>query len=150
MRIEARSAKEVKYDVYKDEAILKLFASCVYGEACGETFQGQQAVASVFFMRWKSGRYGKTLSEVLSKASASYYNKSRQFQKAITQTLDKYEWRRYDVIEDYCQDLLEGKTQPIINATHFENIEAFGKPNWYEDMVEVDVIGNHRFYEEKK
>ena len=40
------------------------------------------------------------------------------------------------------------KTKRLHSGTHWENIKAFGKPYWAENMVEVARIWDHVFYKE--
>jgi len=37
----------------------------------------------------------------------------------------------------------------VREATHWENNQAFGKPYWAKDMIEVITIGDHIFYKVK-
>ena len=44
---------------------------------------------------------------------------------------------------EYGRDVTNG-------ATHWENVKAFGKPDWAKDMVVTARIGRHVFYKERK
>lgn len=47
-----------------------------------------------------------------------------------------------EVFEEYCEDITGG-------ATHYENVEAFGKPYWEKDMIILGKIGSHTLYKRK-
>lgn len=44
----------------------------------------------------------------------------------------------------------ESKQNRTHSGTMWENIEAFGKPSWYNDVIEVYRYKNHVFFKEKK
>ena len=135
----------------KDITLIRIFASVIYGEAAGEPFEGQKAVAVAFINRWKNPRhrYGHYLVEVLAKGSAAFYTQSPQYRKAWTQDLNGYERIIYNRIERYCEALLKGSEELFHTGTHFEYIEAYGVPDWAPSMEVIGKYGNHTFYKEK-
>ena len=105
-----------------DDIPAKHAIKCIMGEARGESFEGQVAVAEVIRRRGKLvGIYGcsyATYTEAEWKEAERAWKKSRY-------------------------------TNYSKGATHFESID-FKKPYWSKNMKLVTTIGKHQFYLEKK
>lgn len=46
-------------------------------------------------------------------------------------------------------EAMTSDNDPTHGATHWENIEAFGKPYWADSLIKTVVIGTHTFYKER-
>jgi len=96
----------------------------VIGEASSEGYKGMLAVACAIRNRGTlQGVYGVKAKHV-------------DREPAWVWDLARKAWR-----ESAQRDITNG-------ATHWENIQAFGKPNWAEGMIETGRIGRHVFYKE--
>lgn len=102
----------------KDDLAVK----CILGEARGESFQGQVAVAEV--LRRRGSVRGFVGCSAAGNPTAS------QWLTALKA------WRR-SRWTDYAR-----------GATNFDNEKAFGKPWWAYGMKKVAVIGKHCFWKE--
>jgi N-acetylmuramoyl-L-alanine amidase len=117
------------------EAVL-CAALVVYGEARGEPYVGQEAVAHVVLNR---ARLNKTTvcweafkpDQFFGVHTIRELPKGRAWQSAIKAARI--------VIEGGSADFTNG-------ATHFDNIKAFGKPCWAGAKEVVGKWGNHTFY----
>ena len=104
------------------EAVLSII-----GEAEGEGYRGMLAVAHAIRNRGTlRGVYGRNAKRVRAKLYTS-----------VVYTLAKTAWR----VSGIMPDITGG-------ATHWENINAFGKPWWAKKMLRVAKIGSHTFYKE--
>lgn len=69
--------------------------------------------------------------------------------------LDKFVWKqgkKYEIqAKKIIQDIFYHSGSDITNgATHYENIEKYGKPYWVKNMIKTCKIGKHTFYKENK
>lgn len=118
-------------------------------EAGGESEQGKQAVANVMFNRLRSGRFGRTMRDVLT---APYqfepWKTKRNELMALDPNSPAYKNAEYAVMQAEAEDITGG-------ATHFLNPdivrrrrEAAGKgaslPDWA--VNEQLTIGGHTFF----
>lgn len=107
-------------------------------EGCSEGKKGLRAIASTIQNRSKSRN--KTFYEVViqPKQYSSYSNPNAY---KVYKTCKK-------MADAVAQELVSGRlTDSTKGATHFENIEAFGKPYWANNKTVK--IGHHTFYKEK-
>ena len=118
----------------------------VYGEARGESVDGQAAVAWVIRNRAAAGRgyMGRTIKEVCLKPKQfSCWNSSDPNRKQLL-TLDTND-QLYKSIRKVVEEVLNGtrddKTQGSLHY-HAKTI----KPSWTNGKTSVVTIGNHLFY----
>lgn len=129
------SCKNVLAGDYYHEDVAKTIAA----EACGEGPVGLQAVANVIANRAK--KHNITPYEVVSKPHQFSGFTAKNRDRLYSQCKDSA-----DFLADFLlniEDLTDG-------ATHFENVDVFGKPYWVDSMVKTIKIGNHTFYKEGK
>ena len=124
---------------------LETAARTVYGEARGESYDGQSAVANVIVNRYKNpGRWGHSLRSVCLKPyQFSCWNSNdpnarkimqvgfenpmlRQCMKAVIEALDSTDDRSY-------------------GADHYLVTSLEPKPDWYDESKITVRIGNHTF-----
>lgn len=104
----------------------------IIGEAENQGAQGMLAVACGISNRGTlKGVYGLNAPRV----KAGKYSKT-------TYDLALSSWRHVMQSDDTC-NFLGG-------ATMWENIDAFGKPSWYNNVIETYRYKNHIFFKEKK
>jgi len=96
-----------------------------------------------------TGKFGRSLEEVVRKMSSAMKSESPQWMKAVDGSLrNDYENKVYDKIKQIVQEVLAGEREnPIGNATHFENVKEFGDPYWAKGAKVVTKIGDHTYYE---
>ena len=102
----------------------------IMAEAVSEGYGGMYAVACVIRNRGGAlkgfcGAKRKNLDQFCRKQGQKYI----QLAKMIEQ----------QVFQMNAEDITNG-------ATHFENVEKFGKPYWAEHMIVTAKIGNHTFF----
>ena len=108
--------------VYAESIPDSVAVQCLIGEAGNQGFQGMQAVGEVLRLRGSTrGLYG-CKNPVFSHSSPKLREQALKAWKASkTSNLTK-------------------------NATHFENVEAFGMPKWAKSMTRIIKIKNHTFF----
>ena len=91
---------------------------------------------------------GVTLSEIINKASSAIRTNSPQWQLATGQKeRNEYEENVFRKILANQSALLKGNySVDIGDATHFENIKAFGRPKWAKKMYKIKKVGEHTYY----
>jgi len=110
-------------------------ALTIAGEAGGEGSQGMYAVACVIQNR--SIRSGKDPEQVVMKG---FYGRTNKVTKGFYLIYKPY-------IDELVRRIQAGKLEDTTGgATHFENIEAFGRPYWAKRMMITKKIGRHTFY----
>jgi spore germination cell wall hydrolase CwlJ-like protein len=133
------------------EQEVQLLVKYNYAESANQDAQTWEANTYVALNRLNSGRFGDNLTKVVRRMSSAIRNNSKQWRIANNVIKrNSYEQKVYEKIEQTVRDVLSGKIQNNIgNATHFENVEAFGKPYWAKDMVVVATVGKHTYYRKK-
>jgi hypothetical protein len=118
----------------------KTLTNIIYAEAAGGTTAEIEAVASTFLNL--IDKYGK---EKAFNRSSAYKKKSDQFKKASSGELNLFEQKVHQSIYSSVDGLITGdvKRQPW---TNFENIKAFGEPEWSKGVNDFEDIGRQRFY----
>lgn len=111
----------------------------VFAEAGGGTPEEIMAVGSVFLNRVREQGYEKAL-----KGSSAYNKRSKQYMKASTGELNKYEKGIYDRNEKLLRYLISNPSE-ILPYHYFENVKAYGDPFWSKGK-EFRDIGRQRFY----
>lgn len=120
----------------------------IYGEARGESPEGQAAVANVILNRQASGRWGATIGDVV-KAKGQFEPWGNAKTRAEMEALKPGE-PAYDAIGEVFDQVATGKIPDITaGATHFVSGStqvAMGRqmPEWAKNKL-ADV-GNHSFY----
>ncbi|KXH72796.1 MAG: hypothetical protein AM326_10950 [Candidatus Thorarchaeota archaeon SMTZ-45] len=127
-----------------------LMAKMIFAEDAGGGPQAWIAVGNAALNRLKSGRYGKSLSQVIKGMSSAIQTKSPQWQKADNLEFNDFEQRVFNKIKDVTDGLVSGKIPDTIKgATHFENLNRFPLPYWAKDMDAVARVGRHTYFREK-
>ena len=110
----------------------KMIVEAIITEAIGEPIKGIVAVASVFRNRLEANM----------SLGASGLNRDNKFLFILFQP----KWKK-DLVKKIWQKVKVGQmTDPTDGALYFENVNAFGKPPWINDVEFVVSIGQHNFY----
>lgn len=113
-------------------------AKNIYHEARGESFFGQLAVAQVTINRLTSGKFGKTLCDVVyAKHQFSWTNKKQK--QAL---VDKEAW--VSAVKIAKSIIRNTNSIPDLKATHYHANHV--NPRWARYKEKVAVIGKHIFY----
>lgn len=132
-------------DSFWDFNDIELFSRLLYGEARGESLEGQKAVACVVMNRVsKGGWFGCSLKDVILKRKQfSCFDDNDPNCKI----LKKKEIKNKDfslcfsIAEDFLmlgyQDITEG-------ATHYHTKQV--TPSWSKNLTFIKEFGNHKFY----
>jgi cell wall hydrolase len=120
----------------------------LYGEARGETHDGQRAVAHVLLNRVRDGRWGKTLATVcLARMQFSCWNPSDPNREHIAAVAD------HDPILRRLRSVLDAarnEADPTGGATHYFSIFMIQPPKWSIGATFCGTFGRHRFYKDVK
>lgn len=121
-----------------------LMIRTVYGEAGGESAEGQEAVANVIRNRVLSGRYGQGYEDVITAPRQfSVWNPGDPAgARARGLSPDSEAYRRTGEIVD--KVYLTEAADPTRGATNYYNAKA-ADPAWGRTLGNVTEIGNHRF-----
>ncbi len=115
-------------EIESDETIIR----GIIGEAIGEPEQGIIAVTWVIRNRMEAGM-PLGLSALNRKDLDSFISRQPQWKK--------------DLVEDIWSKVKLGQiVDPTGGAKYFENVNAFGRPPWINQVEFVLEINNHRFY----
>ena len=121
----------------------EIFAKTIFGEARGEPFEGQVAVACVILNRWKSKKWfaGKTIATTCLKPyQFSCWNKN----DPNAQKLMKISYAQYS---KYFKAINEAIKHDITNgATHY-HAEGL-HPKWAEGKEPCKKFAHHVFYKD--
>ncbi len=118
----------------------------VYGEARGESQDGQAAVAWVILNRAKKGRtyMGKNIKEVCLKPSQFSCWNSNDPNRKLLVTLDTNN-ETYKRIRKIVEEVLnETRADNTHDSTHYHTSRV--EPSWAKGKNPVVTIGNHLFY----
>jgi N-acetylmuramoyl-L-alanine amidase len=126
-----------------------IFGRTLYGEARGELFEGQVAVAWVILNRVKrQGWYGKTVSEVCLKPYqfSCWLETDPNYQLIKAATYESPTLRRCLGIVALCEsgDLPD----PTGDAINYYS-DSIPPPRWVADMTQTTKIGHHLFFTER-
>lgn len=120
------------------EADATYLAKMIFAENAVGGPRAWMNVGNVAMNRLKSGKYGKTLSQVIKGMSAAIQTKSRQWQKADRMEFTDYESKVFNKIKDVADGIVSGKVPDTVRgATHFENLNRYPMPYWAKDMEAV-------------
>lgn len=114
--------------------MVNLLARLVNGEARGEVYQGQVAVAAVILNRVKSSSFPNTISGVIYQKGQFSCVTDGQFNKAIAKDSTVYK---------AAQEAMSG-VDPTGGALYFYNPKT-AKSKWLYSLKTVATIGNHVF-----
>lgn len=121
----------------------EIMAKTIYGEARGESRQGQTAVACVIFNRFRSGKWfsAKTLAGVcLKPLQFSCWNKSDPNSQILANLPYSAYSRYFDVIK-------EAEKGDITNgATHYCTYAVLPRTKWAAGKEPCFECGNHLFF----
>lgn len=123
----------------------EVFAKTIYGEARGETHEGQVAVACCILNRFKSKKWfsAKTIAGVCQKPwQFSCWNKNdpnaQKIAKLSCATYSKY----FPIIKEAMQgDITNG-------ATHYYAPAIVREPDWAKGKEPCFECGHHKFYKD--
>jgi spore germination cell wall hydrolase CwlJ-like protein len=123
-----------------------LLTRTVYGEARGESEEGQAAVAWVIRNRAAAGRdyMGKTIKEVCLKPQQFSCWDSQDPNRNVLLTLDTND-SLYKKIRKVVEQVLNG-TRPDNTYGSLHYHANYIKPSWTNGKTPVVTIGNHLFY----
>ena len=120
---------------YQTQAIAETLAA----EAGGEGYHGMQAVANVIAARARQQH--KTPYQIVSQRNQFFGFTSKNRRKLYLQVKKSADYLATNIMS--LPDITGG-------ATCFENIRAFGKPQWTKKMIRTVTIKNHTFYKERR
>lgn len=123
----------------KDEACL---ARNIYYEAGVEGERGKYAVAQVTINRVKTGRWGKSICEVVHAKS--------QFSWTLKKKLNKPKGQAWEDSQWVAHRALRGDQVPSLKTAMFYHADYVKSPNWTIAMAEVARVGQHIFYTKAK
>lgn len=127
------------------ERDFEILAKTVYGEARGEKWQGQIAVACCILNRFKSNKWysAKTIAGVCQKPwQFSCWNKNDPNAQKIANL-------PYSVYAQYFSIIKEAEAKDITNgATHYYAPKVVKCPSWAEGKIPCAEIGNHLFFKD--
>lgn len=127
-----------------------LMAKYLFAENAGGGPEAWLADGSVALNRMKSGKYGKTLTQVIKGMSSAIQTKSPQWQKADKLEFNEFESRVFNKIKDVADGLVGGKIPDTVKgATHFENLNRYPMPYWAKEMDAVARQGQHTYFKAK-
>ncbi len=113
---------------------IQLLARCVNGEARGEPYEGQVAVAAVILNRVKHPSFPNTISGVIYQPRAFTATVDGQINVPISENSTVYK---------ACRDAMNG-WDPSNGAVYYYNPRKTTN-QWIYSREVVRVIGNHRF-----
>ncbi len=118
----------------KGNDMTDLLARLVNGEARGESYQGQVAVAAVVLNRVKSPKFPNTIPAVIYQKGQFSCVTDGQFDKPMEKNSTVYK---------AAKEALSG-VDPTNGALYFYNPKT-AKSKWLFSLKTVATIGNHRF-----
>lgn len=125
---------------------LECLAKNIYWEAAGESFEGKVAVAQVTLNRLESGRYGKTICQVVFQRTKLYEDVICQFSWTCTakSRIPPKNQRLFKESEEIAKKVyIENYRLPqLTKAMYFHNTTV--RPGW--NKVKIAQIGQHVFY----
>lgn len=125
---------------------LECLAKNIYWEAAGESFEGKVAVAQVTINRLESGKYGKTICQVVFQRTKIYENVICQFSWTCTakSRIPIRNQRLFKESEEIAKKVyIENYRLPqLAKAMYFHNTTV--RPGW--NKVKIAQIGQHVFY----
>ena len=123
---------------------IDVLARTIYGEARGESRDGQIAVGWVILNRYHTGRWfaGETIAEVCQKPlQFSCWNKNDPNCKKITTATEAVLRPYWELAERLVNDEFADITN---GATHYHTKNC--RPAWSKGKLPCAIIGNHVFY----
>lgn len=124
---------------------MEIMAKTIYGEARGETEEGQIAVACCIFNRFKSKKWfsAKTIAGVCQKPwQFSCWNKSDPNSQKIANLPYSAYSKYFDIIKKALEkDITNG-------ATHYYAPALVKCPKWAEGKTPCAEIGHHLFFKD--
>jgi len=114
----------------------------IYHEARGEDLFGQMMVGMVTLERLHSGKWGKTIKDVVTSPSQfSWYSDGKS-----DKVTNKESWSSSKTIALFSLMLYSKIRDHGVMYYHNDKVH----PVWTKKMIKVAVIGNHTFYKEDK
>ncbi|KAI9556477.1 hypothetical protein GHT06_016265 [Daphnia sinensis] len=133
----------------RDSEEYKTLLKTVFGEARGESVEGQRAVAWVIKNRADLNRSywgGSNIARVCKHPGQfECWNDASYIENAIRSTSGKAE---YDAIDRWLPHVYQGP-DPTGGADHFNNPDKEGYPSWTANCHFLMKIGGHQFYKSK-
>ena len=128
------AGRKTAYAAGTHENELQLLARCVNGEARGEPYTGQVAVAAVILNRVKHPSFPNTISGVIYQRGAF---------SAVTDGQINVPIRTDSTVYQACRDAMNG-WDPTGGAVYYYNPKKTTN-RWIYTREVVKIIGNHRF-----
>lgn len=122
------------YAAGRTSSDIQLLARCVNGEARGEPYEGQVAVAAVILNRVKHPSFPNTISGVIYQPRAFTATVDGQIHVPIAENSTVYK---------ACRDAMNG-WDPSNGAVYYYNPRKVTS-RWIFSREVVRIIGNHRF-----
>lgn len=130
----AKQTEQVKLPAEYSQRDLQLMANAVYGEARGEPYEGQVAVAAVILNRIEDSKFPNTVSEVIFQ------------ERAFTAVADGQIWLTpNERAKEAVLDALNG-WDPTENALYYFN-PVTATSAWIWTRPQIKTIGKHIFCE---
>jgi spore germination cell wall hydrolase CwlJ-like protein len=127
----------------KGETSLACTAVAVFFEARGESFEGQEAVASVVLQRALTpGRWGSTPCDVVRPVQFEFMTSRYGYPRITKQPGWQTSWPK--AVNVAAQILAGGPLPELKGADHYHTRQS--RPYWRLKMPRVAAIGNHFFY----
>lgn len=125
---------------------LEILARTVYGEARGESFEGQVAVARVMVNRWKAKKWfsGATIAETCQKPQQFSCWNANDPNRAKLLAADLTDPKMRQAVQAAIAALAGGGPPWIKGATHYHTTAI--SPTWAKDKQPAGRLGAHVFY----
>ena len=123
---------------------IDVLARTIYGEARGESRDGQIAVGWVILNRYRTGRWfaGETIAETCTKPfQFSCWNATDPNREKLLNATEAVLKPFWDLAERLINDEYK---DPTGGATHYHTKQI--KPKWAKFKTPTAIIGNHVFY----
>lgn len=151
-----------EYDRNIDPVQEKCLATMIYGEARGESLQGQVAVAFTALNRAGKAANKTVCNVVLAPKQYSIFNDNPALYAAATNPhiepkqkneIDQESWLR--AVEVAAVVMRKKVEDPTFGATHYlapklMAIKQYKYPKWSRQYTVVAIIGDHKFYKPGK
>jgi spore germination cell wall hydrolase CwlJ-like protein len=140
IKAEVRSLSVLEPGSFSDEDE-KCLAKNIYYEAGVESEHGKKAVAQVTLNRMRTGRWGKTICQVV-------YAKA-QFSWTMKKKLEEPKGNAWADSQWIAHRVLRGDALPKLETALFYHAD-YVKPSWRNPVAKIQQIGAHIFYASAK
>lgn len=123
---------------------LMIIALTIFGEAAGEPHAGKMAVASVIWNR-ANGNPERLTQVCKAPRQFSCWNAG-----APRVPRDQPSQNAWAECADIASTMLDGSFEPTTEANHYFATWLKQRPSWAADMTELETIGRHVFFTNRK